>query len=151
MRASLVLTLWGLLVLTVSSCSTPKRYPGIQTEGDLVRTSSGLAYIDIKVGTGASPEPGRAVKVNYAGFLMDSTKFDSSVDRDEPLTFVFGVGRVIKGWDEGLKTMKVGGVRKLIIPSHLAYGERGIPGVIPPEAQLVFDVDLLEVEPDTAR
>jgi peptidylprolyl isomerase len=87
------------------------------------------------------------VTVHYTGFLMDSTKFDSSLDRDEPLVFRLGVGQVIDGWDEGLMSMRTGGKRKLIIPYHLAYGEDGMPGLIPPEADLVFDVELLDVRP----
>ena len=109
-------------------------------------TNSGLRYIDIINGTGQPAEIGDRVTVHYTGFLMDSTKFDSSVDRGEPLTFVLGYGQVIKGWDEGVSTMMIGGTRKLIIPSHLAYGDRGIGGVIPPNADLVFDVQLLRVE-----
>ena len=134
------------LATLLLSCDSSRQYPGVQTDNPVSGTSSGLKYIDIREGTGPSPIAGQVVEVHYTGFLMDSTKFDSSVDRGEPLTFVLGVGRVIKGWDIGLLTMKVGGMRKLIIPSHLAYGERGISGTIPPEADLVFDVELLGVK-----
>jgi len=114
--------------------------------GDTVTTESGLKYIDIKVGEGKSPASGQMVQVHYTGWLTDGKKFDSSVDRGQPFSFQIGVGRVIKGWDEGVMTMKEGGKRRLIIPSELAYGERGAGGVIPPNATLVFDVDLLQVQ-----
>jgi peptidylprolyl isomerase len=110
-----------------------------------VTSASGLKYIDVKVGSGASPVKGKQVKVHYTGTLENGKKFDSSVDRKEPFTFNIGVGQVIAGWDEGVMSMKVGGTRKLIIPSKLGYGERGAGGVIPPNATLLFDVELLEV------
>ena len=110
-----------------------------------VTTASGLKYTDVKVGSGASPVKGKQVKVHYTGTLENGKKFDSSVDRNEPFTFVIGVGQVIAGWDEGVMGMKVGGKRKLIIPSKLGYGERGAGGVIPPNATLLFDVELLDV------
>jgi len=110
-----------------------------------VTTASGLKYVDVKVGSGASPVKGKQVKVHYTGTLENGTKFDSSVDRNEPFTFVIGVGQVIPGWDEGVMSMKVGGKRKLIIPSKLGYGTAGAGGVIPPNATLLFDVELLEV------
>ncbi|MGB2958620.1 MAG: FKBP-type peptidyl-prolyl cis-trans isomerase [Bacteroidota bacterium] len=132
-------------LLAFSSCSEPERYPGAAAEGSARTTSTGLMYIDLAEGTGRSPQPGWIVTVHYTGFLMDSTKFDSSLDRGEPLVCRVGVGQVIEGWDEGLMTMRMGGKRKLIIPSHLAYGEDGMPGLIPPEADLVFDVELLDV------
>jgi peptidylprolyl isomerase len=113
-------------------------------------TGSGLRYEDIVVGTGASPQPGQEVTVNYTGMLEDGTKFDSSVDpafnHVEPFKFTIGVGRVIKGWDEGVMTMKVGGKRKLVIPPQLGYGSRGAGGVIPPNATLVFEVELLAAQ-----
>ncbi len=109
-------------------------------------TPSGLQYIDIEEGTGASPTVGQIVRVHYTGTLEDGRKFDSSVDRNEPFEFPIGTGRVIKGWDEGVITMKIGGKRKLVIPSDLGYGARGAGGVIPPNATLIFDVELLGVK-----
>lgn len=110
-----------------------------------VTTASGLKYVDVKVGSGASPVKGKQVKVHYTGTLENGKKFDSSVDRNEPFTFVIGVGQVIPGWDEGVMSMKVGGKRKLTIPSKLGYGASGAGGVIPPNATLLFDVELLDV------
>jgi peptidylprolyl isomerase len=111
-----------------------------------VTTQSGLKYEDIVVGTGPSPQSGQEVTVHYTGTLEDGTKFDSSLDRGQPFKFNIGVGQVIKGWDEGVMTMKVGGKRKLVIPSQLGYGARGAGRVIPPNATLVFEVELLDVQ-----
>ena len=147
MKHRTVLLLIVLACSMLAGCSSHKNYPGTPTDGSQVKTSSGLGYIDMLPGTGPSPQSGTPVKVHYSGYLMDSTKFDSSLDRNEPLVFVIDAGQVIKGWDEGILGMKVGGKRKLIIPAHLAYGERGIPGVIPPSADLVFDVELVGVVP----
>lgn len=127
------------------SQGTTSTYPGWATTNKVEITASGLKYIDLVVGSGASPTQGQNVVVHYTGFLVDSTKFDSSIDRDEAIVFPIGVGRVIKGWDEGLMNMKAGGKRKLIIPPQLGYGERGL-GPIPPNAELIFDVELLEVK-----
>ena len=113
---------------------------------NVMTTPSGLRYIDEVIGKGASPTKGKKVKVHYTGTLTDGTKFDSSVDRGQPFEFAIGVGMVIAGWDEGVLTMKVGGKRKLMIPSKLGYGARGAGGVIPPNADLNFDVELLGVE-----
>ena len=110
-----------------------------------IQTASGLEYVEITEGTGASPKTGDTVSVHYTGWLKSGQKFDSSVDRGEPFAFPIGKGRVIKGWDEGVATMKVGGKRKLIIPAHLGYGDRGAGAVIPPGATLVFEVELLGV------
>lgn len=114
---------------------------------DPITTGSGLQYCDVEVGEGEAPEAGDTVAVHYTGWLQeDGAKFDSSVDRGRPFTFQIGVGQVIAGWDEGVATMQVGGTRRLIIPSGLGYGERGSPPVIPPNATLIFDVELLEIQ-----
>ena len=106
-------------------------------------TATGLQYEDLQVGTGDSPKPGQTVVVHYTGWLTDGNKFDSSVDRGQPFEFQIGRGQVIKGWDEGVMSMKIGGKRKLTIPADLGYGARGAGGVIPANATLIFEVDLL--------
>ena len=119
-------------------------------QGKPVTTASGLQIIDTKVGTGASPRQNQTAVVHYTGWLYvngaKGKKFDSSVDRGDPFDFPLGMGRVIKGWDEGVASMKVGGKRTLIIPPDLGYGARGAGGVIPPNATLMFDVELLDVK-----
>ena len=115
-----------------------------------VTTPSGLRIIDVKLGTGPVPHAGQTVTVNYTGWLFadgkKGKKFDSSLDRGQPFSFTIGQGEVIKGWDEGVATMHVGGKRTLIIPPDLGYGTSGAGGVIPPNATLIFDVDLLDVK-----
>lgn len=111
-----------------------------------MKTASGLEYIEVEPGTGAQAEAGKTVSVHYTGKFQDGKVFDSSVSRGEPISFPLGQGRVIKGWDEGIALMKVGGKAQLIIHPDLAYGERGAGGVIPPNATLVFDVELVSVK-----
>lgn len=127
----------------------PKRSAMTQ-DASTVTTKSGLQYIVLKPGQGEAAQPGRMVSVHYTGWLFDENapemkgrKFDSSVDRGQPFRFGLGAGQVIRGWDEGVAGMKVGEKRRLIIPANLAYGPRGIPGAIPGNATLVFDVELL--------
>lgn len=113
----------------------------------MTHTASGLYYQDLEVGTGAEAVAGATVSVHYEGWLTDGTKFDSSRDRGQPFDFVLGLGMVIPGWDEGVAGILVGGTRKLVIPPNLAYGAAGAPPAIPPNATLVFDVELLDVVP----
>jgi peptidylprolyl isomerase len=139
----------ALTVLTASAVSMPTAALA-QTPGKAMTTASGLQIIDSKVGTGATPKPGQICVVHYTGWLYQDgqkgKKFDSSVDRNEPLEFPVGQRKVIAGWDEGVASMKVGGKRTLIIPPELGYGARGAGGVIPPNATLIFDVELLNVK-----
>ena len=121
-------------------------FNGCSDKEQTVTTPSGLQYVDEIVGTGPSPQKGQQVTVHYTGYLQDGTKFDSSRDRNQPLPFTIGIGQVIKGWDEGIMSMKVGGKRKLTIPPDLGYGQRGAPPAIPPGATLVFEVELLSVK-----
>jgi peptidylprolyl isomerase len=107
---------------------------------------SGLKYIEVETGSGPAAVSGKAVTVHYTGAFPNGKKFDSSVDRNEPFTFKLGAGQVIKGWDEGVSGMRIGGKRKLFVPSALAYGKRGAGNVIPPDAELHFEVELLGVE-----
>lgn len=108
-------------------------------------TQNGVTWEVIKEGTGAAPQKGDSVSVHYTGWLEDGTKFDSSVDRNEPFSYRYGRGQVIQGWEEAVATLKVGGKSKFTIPSDLAYGERGAGGVIPPNATLIFDIELLAI------
>ena len=126
--------------------AAPAAAVDLANEPNAQATASGLKFVDLKVGEGAPAEVGKLAVVHYTGWLTNGTKFDSSVDRGTPFKFPLGQGRVIKGWDEGVATMKVGGKRKLIIPAELGYGARGAGAVIPPNATLVFEVELLGVE-----
>ncbi len=129
---------------------TPPSDSEKKSESKMTKTASGLQYEDTKVGTGASPQKGQTCVMHYTGWLWENgakgKKFDSSVDRGTPFEFPLGQGRVIKGWDEGVATMKVGGKRTLIIPPDLGYGSRGAGGVIPANATLLFEVELLDAK-----
>lgn len=130
-----------------SSSSTPApAAAATPTGGKVHKLPSGLQYEDMVVGSGKMAEPGMNVSVHYTGWLTDGTKFDSSLDRNQAFQFQLGAGMVIRGWDEGVKGMRIGGKRKLTIPSDMGYGAQGAGGVIPPNATLVFDVELLDVK-----
>jgi FKBP-type peptidyl-prolyl cis-trans isomerase len=133
-----VLSLAFVLTALAQNSGGPTKVTGKPT-----KLPDGLEYWDIKEGTGAVAKSGDKVKVHYTGWLTDGKKFDSSVDHGQPFQFTLGAGQVIKGWDEGVAGMKIGGKRQLRIPSDLAYGSRGAAGVIPPNATLLFDVELL--------
>lgn len=143
MKKLVKLVVAGMLTLACAAPSLAEE--PAKKSGKTVTTKSGLQYVDLVVGKGASPVVGKMVTVHYTGKLTNGKKFDSSVDRKEPFQFVIGIGQVIQGWDEGVMTMKVGGKRKLTIPSQLGYGARGAGSDIPPNATLVFDVELLNV------
>jgi FKBP-type peptidyl-prolyl cis-trans isomerase len=128
-----------------AASGTPSSSSPMKVSGSPTATPSGLQYWDIVVGTGPTAAAGSTVKVHYSGFLTSGAKFDSSRDRGEPFSFQLGAGQVIKGWDEGVAGMKVRGQRQLRIPPQLGYGAEGAGGVIPPNATLIFDVELLDV------
>lgn len=136
LKACVLLTLVGIFFLP---------FAGHAAEEAMVKTSSGLQYADLVVGKGREAHAGETATVHYTGTLVEGTKFDSSKDRNQPFSFRLGAGHVIKGWDEGVEGMKIGGTRKLVIPSDLGYGARGAGATIPPNATLIFIVELLDL------
>ncbi|MFN7171283.1 MAG: FKBP-type peptidyl-prolyl cis-trans isomerase [Fimbriimonadaceae bacterium] len=137
----------GVSLLAISTLSlTALSSVDAQSSDKFTRTKSGLEYRDVTVGKGKQPKKGSTVTVHYTGTLTNGKKFDSSHDRKQPFKFQIGVGQVIPGWDEGVMTMREGGKRILRIPAKLAYGERGVPGTIPANATLIFEVDLIRVD-----
>jgi FKBP-type peptidyl-prolyl cis-trans isomerase len=157
-RRTRIILLAVLIVVGLALLATAIFYPRLNPgQGDqnpaaanpdfeIITTDSGLQYQDLAIGSGPVANPGDTVAVHYTGWLTDGTKFDSSLDRGRPFEFTLGEGGVIKDWDEGVAGMQPGGVRKLIIPAALGYGERGAGDVIPPGAILVFDVELVEIK-----
>jgi FKBP-type peptidyl-prolyl cis-trans isomerase len=151
MRQGFALPFLAALVLgglSLAACSSPPATPQNTTSASAkeVTMPDGLKYTEDQVGAGAEATAGKTAVVHYTGWLMDGTKFDSSVDRNQPFSFPLGAGQVIKGWDEGVQGMKVGGKRTLVIPPALGYGARGAGNVIPPNATLKFEVQLLDVK-----
>ena len=153
MSQLLSVVLAAALVAATASADEKKSAPAEpekKSESKMIKTSSGLQYEDTKVGTGAAPQKGQTCVMHYTGWLWENgakgKKFDSSLDRGTPFSFPLGQGRVIKGWDEGVATMKVGGKRTLLIPPDLGYGARGAGGAIPPNATLLFEVELLDTK-----
>ncbi len=134
------------LLLLLALCSSRWAADAGEKKEKEITTASGLKYIDLKVGDGAEAKKGQNVEVHYTGWLTDGKKFDSSLDRKQAFKFPLGAGKVIKGWDEGVAGMKVGGKRKLTIPPDLAYGASGFGNVIPANATLIFEVELLAVK-----
>lgn len=136
LKRCVLLVLFGIFILPLA---------GHAAEKEMVKTPSGLQYADLVVGKGREAHAGETATVHYTGTLVDGTKFDSSKDRNNPFSFRLGAGHVIKGWDEGVEGMKIGGTRKLVIPSELGYGARGAGSAIPPNATLIFEVELLDL------
>ncbi|MDX1412376.1 MAG: FKBP-type peptidyl-prolyl cis-trans isomerase [Nitrospirales bacterium] len=136
----------GMMILGMGLILLLLQGNGKAEQGQMVSTPSGLQYIDLVLGKGRVAKAGDLALVHYTGWLKDGTKFDSSKDRNQPFEFPLGAGRVIKGWDEGVVGMKIGGKRKLIIPPQLGYGARGAGHVIPPNATLTFEVELLNLQ-----
>ena len=149
-RANALATLAFVTLLTGIFVASVPFTAAAQTVGKTMTTSTGLQITDSKIGAGASPRPGQVCVMHYTGWLFQDgakgSKFDSSLDRGQPFEFSIGQGQVIRGWDEGVASMKVGGKRTLVIPPELGYGARGAGGVIPPNATLIFDVELLAVK-----
>jgi FKBP-type peptidyl-prolyl cis-trans isomerase FkpA len=145
-------TVWSAVVVAAGALSLPllaqpqtKPNEPAKEVGKEIVSASGLKYVDEKIGDGAEAKAGSVVTVHYTGWLENGTKFDSSLDRNSPFRFKLGAGQVIRGWDEGVAGMRIGGKRKLIIPPDLGYGRQGAGGVIPPNATLIFQVELLGV------
>ena len=148
-RIACILTLAAAATLACADdapSTSPASQPATQTQPKETTMANGLIITELKLGDGAEAKKGDTVFVHYTGWLTDGKKFDSSVDRNEPFDFRLGAGQVIKGWDEGVAGMKIGGKRKLTIPPALAYGDRGAGGVIPGGATLVFEVELLKIK-----
>ena len=145
----LTVAILGLMMCAAAQTDSGKKASSggpTKVTGEGTKTASGLQYWDIKAGSGAEAKTGHKVKVDYTGWLTNGKKFDSSVGTGRPFEFMLGAGQVIKGWDEGVAGMKVGGKRQLRIPPDLAYGEKGYPGAIPPNSTLVFDVELVAAQ-----
>ena len=146
MQRSTVLGALAALALSIpTAADAAKARAKGATHATIVRLPDGLSYVDVVVGRGPMPKVGQTVRVHYTGTLTNGTKFDSSRDRGQPFAFHIGEREVIAGWDEGVATMRVGGRRRLTIPPSLGYGDRGAGGVIPPNATLLFDIELLGI------